>query len=124
MPFMPTPVRSWLCTRLAARLARTMARALEGVGESCRIEAGLARGAAAPDLPAAWPAHRRIALIATVEDIRRRHSLWIRLAGARCMVFALDAPILPRLRLWIGRSPRGGQPGGSAFVIFPPHPRS
>jgi len=123
MPFLPAPIRSWLCARLAVRLARTMAGALQETADACRIEVGLARGAAAPTLPAAWPAHRRLALLTTTDAVRRRHALWIRLTGAERMVLALDGPTVPRLRLWIGHGPAGRTPGVSAFAILPLRPR-
>lgn len=124
MPHLPRPIRAWICRRLADRFARTLAKELDGCTDICRIEARLAPDATAPDLPPAWPAHRRIAICAAIDRLRRRHALLIRLGSAERIVFALDLPSLPRLRLWTGRGRHADGDGGSAFVIVPiPSPR-
>jgi len=120
---LPRPVRAWICRRLAQRFASTLANALNGLTEGCRIEALLAPNAPDPDLPEIWPAHRRIAVSKIFDDLRRHHAIAIRLASAERLVFALDLPSLPRLRLWTGRGRHAEGDGGSAFVIVPLPPR-
>lgn len=119
MAHLPRPIRAWICRRLARRFASALAETLDGCTEGCRIEALLAPDAPDPDLPETWPAHRRLAVATTLEVLRRRHALAIRLASAERLAFALDLPSLPRLRLWTGRGRHAEGDGGSAFVVVP-----
>lgn len=123
MARLPRPIRAWICRRLARRFARVLAETLDGATEGCYIEALLAPDVSDPDLPETWPAHRRLALATVLDDLRRRHALAIRLASAERLVFALDLPSLPRLRLWTGRGRHAEGDGGSAFVVVPLPPR-